>query len=189
MQKKVIVALANGFEEIEVITPIDVWRRAGFEVVSASIGDSLLVTGAHGIEIAADQLFENTNFDDADIIFLPGGMPGASNLDQHEGLRKKLSTFNTQGKTIAAICAAPIVLGHNNMLQGRKATCYPGFEEELSGAEYTANDVETDGHIITSKGPGVAMEFALSVLAKFVGKNEALDLAKKMQVRNPVVYG
>lgn len=179
---KILVHLANGFEEMEALIPVDVWRRAGFTVETVSISDKLEVAGAHNIKVMADQLFTDTNFKNADMIFLPGGMPGASNLDMHEGLRKELLTFNAEGKVLGAICAAPLILGHNQLLKGKNATCFPGFEKELYGASHSNDSVVTDGQIVTGKGAGVALEFALEIVARFKGKDAANELARKMQV-------
>ena len=179
---KILVHLANGFEEMEALVPVDVWRRAGFEVVTVSITRSLEVTGAHQIKVLADQLFEDINYRDADMIYLPGGMPGASNLDKHEGLREQLLSFSKEGKVLGAICAAPLVLGHNQLLKGKKATCFPGFEKELYGANVDGESVVSDGPIVTGKGAGVALEFALEIVARFQTKTFADELAKKMQV-------
>ena len=179
---KILVHLANGFEEMEALIPVDVWRRAGFHVETVSITGTLEITGAHQIKVIADQLFENTNYSEADMIFLPGGMPGAKNLDMHEGLRKQLLSFSKEGKVLGAICAAPLVLGHNQLLKGKNATCFPGFEKELYGANHTGAPVVTDGQIVTGKGAGVAMDFALEVVACFKDQIYALELAKKMQV-------
>jgi len=179
---KILVHLAEGFEEMEALTPVDVWRRAGFEVRMVSVSSDIKVTGAHQIAVMADQLFEATSYDQADMIFLPGGIPGATNLDAHDGLRQQLRSFSEAGKTLGAICAAPLVLGHNHLLKGKKATCFPGFEKELYGAKPSVLSVQTDENIITGKGAGVALEFALVVVAKFKGKAYANELAKKMQV-------
>jgi len=181
---KIIVALAEGFEEMEAIIPINVWRRAGFEVVTTSITDNIQVTGSHQITILADKLFNEDIFNDADMIFLPGGIPGSNHLDSHKGLQKQLLSFAEKGMKLGAICAAPLVLGHNSILKGKKATCYPGFEKELYDAEYTAKSVQVDGNIITGKGAGVALEYALEVVKQFKGEDFAEQLAQKMQV-NP----
>ena len=127
--KTILVHLAIGFEEMEAIVPVDVWRRAGFVVYTVSITGDKIVTGSHNISVVADLLFEEVKYDDADMIFLPGGMPGASNLDAHKGLQKKILEFGQKEKYMAAICAAPLVLGHNNLLKGKKATCFPGYEK------------------------------------------------------------
>lgn len=178
----ILVMLADGFEEMEAIIPIDVWRRAGFNTTTVAIGNSLEVRGAHNIIIIADQLFDDTIFDDADMIFLPGGMPGAKNLDEHIGLASELKAFAQQGKLLGAICAAPMVLGHKQLLVGKNSTCFPGFEQELIGANYMATPVQTDGQIITGKGAGVAFEFALEVVSKIAGSKLAFELATKMQM-------
>ena len=180
--KKIFVHLAAGFEEIEALAPVDVWRRAGFQAETISITGNKTVVGSHNIPVVADMLFEEADYSTADMIFLPGGMPGASNLDAHNGLKEKLLLFNKQGKYLVAICAAPLVLGHNNLLKGKKATCFPGYEKELFGAETTGSSVVTDGKIITGKGAGVAIELALEVVAIFKGKEEAKTLARKMQI-------
>ena len=179
--KKILVHLAEGFEEMEAIIPVDVWRRAGFWVQTVSITSRLEVKGAHDIRVLADQLFEETNYDDADMIFLPGGMPGATNLDAHKGLRKQLIAFAEKGKILGAICAAPLVLGHNNLLNGKKATCYPGYEKELLNAQFTGKLVQFDQNLITGKGAGVAFEYALQIVAHFIDKKTAVELASKMQ--------
>lgn len=179
---KILVHLADGFEEMEAVIPIDVWRRAGYDVETVAIGNEPSVCGAHHITLLADRLFEDTNYENADMIFLPGGIPGATNLDAHEGLQKEIINFNKANKTLGAICAAPLVLGHNNLLKNRKATCFPGFEKELYNAEYTGSAVQVDGNIITGKGAGVAFEFALEVVKHFSGNAAATELAKKMQM-------
>ncbi|MCF8359134.1 MAG: DJ-1/PfpI family protein [Prolixibacteraceae bacterium] len=180
--KKILVHLANGFEEMEAIIPIDVWRRAGYAVHTVSLEEGLAVNGAHNISIIADWLFCEAVYDDADMIFLPGGMPGAANLNAHKGLKEKINQFYMQGKYLSAICAAPLVLGHSGLLEGKKATCYPGFEKELFGAKVTGNPVEQDGKIVTGKGPGAAFELALKVVTVFSGEEKASELAAKMQL-------
>jgi protein deglycase len=179
----IIVPLANGFEEMEALVPVDVWRRAGFEVTMMSISEELIVTGSHQISVLADSLFNKTKAEEADMIFLPGGMPGAKNLSQHIELRKLINTFHEKEKVLAAICAAPLVFGQNNILVNRRATCFPGFEDQLLGANVTQKTIETDGHIITAKGAGVAFDFALAIVSRFKGEEEARDIAAKMQVK------
>ncbi|MDA3930407.1 MAG: DJ-1/PfpI family protein [Prolixibacteraceae bacterium] len=180
---KILVHLAEGFEEMEALIPVDIWRRAGFDVETISISKKLEVNGAHKIKVVADKLFIETNYDNADMLFLPGGMPGATNLDKHEGLRDKILALNDKDIKIGAICAAPLILGHNRLLVGKKSTCFPGFENELIGAEYTANPIETEGNIITGKGAGVTFEFALEIVKQFKGENFATELAAKMQMQ------
>ena len=167
--KTVLLFLADGFEEIEALATVDVLRRAGVQVTTVSINPAGLVTGAHGIPVMADVLFEQAQYADADMLILPGGMPGAANLDAHEGLRRLITAHAEAGKWLAAICAAPMVYGHMGLLSGRKATCYPGFEGELDGAAYTAAPVEKDGNIITGKGPAVVLPFAYTLAEVLVG--------------------
>ena len=128
------VFLAEGFEEIEALAPVDVMRRAGLAVTLVSITDNLVVNGAHGIPVVADALFAELSFADAALLFLPGGLPGATNLDAHEGLRSLLVDKAGEDVVISAICAAPLVLGGLGLLEGKRATCYPGFEQYLDGA-------------------------------------------------------
>ena len=153
------VFLADGFEEIEALAPIDVMRRAGLSVTTVSVTDSLTVTGAHGIPVVADTLFSQCGYADAALLFLPGGLPGATNLQAHTGLCQLLTAKASQPDVIiSAICAAPLVLGGLGLLQGKQATCYPGFEDTMQGAHYTAAKVTVDGHIFTACGPGAAWE-------------------------------
>jgi 4-methyl-5(b-hydroxyethyl)-thiazole monophosphate biosynthesis len=180
--KKVLIHLADGFEEIEAITPIDVLRRAGCEVVTISVNGKNSVTSRRNVTIMADRLFSESEYEQAEMIVLPGGQPGANNLNAHEGLKKQITAFNSRGKWVAAICAAPLVLGSIGILKGKKATCYPGTEAQLTGATVTGNAVEVDGNIITGKGPGVALEFSLTLVEKLVGNTKADELRKDMIV-------
>ena len=182
MMRNICVHLAEGFEEIEAITIIDVLRRAGFNVETVSITGDMVVRGSHNIKVIADVLFEDVDYSLADMIVLPGGMPGSINLKAHSGLREQILNFNDTNKPLAAICAAPMVLGTLGLLKEKRATCYPGFEDELHGAIITGADVEEAGHIITGKGAGVAIQFALKLVEKFKGIEEACELAKKMIV-------
>ncbi|HNW51201.1 MAG TPA: DJ-1/PfpI family protein [Prolixibacteraceae bacterium] len=185
--KKIMVHLATGFEEMEVIIPVDIWKRAGFQVQLVSVTGNKVVTGAHAIPIVADLLFEEADYSNADLLFLPGGMPGASNLDAHKGLQKKILEHNQKGKNLAAICAAPLILGHNNLLKSKRATCYPGYEKDLWGAIVTGNSIEIDGNIVTGKGPGVAFEFAMRITEMFIGRDAAMKLAAAMQVSPSII--
>jgi len=173
----VYVHLAEGFEEIEALTVVDLLRRAGIETETVSITGRLPVTGSHGVKVIADILFEDAVYNNCDYIVLPGGMPGSSNLDAHTGLREKILSFHNQGKGLAAICAAPLVLGHAGVLGGKKATCYPGFEKELEGAEALTDTVVVDGSVITSRGPATAIPFALALIEKIKGKETAGEIA------------
>lgn len=177
---KVYIFLAEGFEEIEAITTIDVLRRAELDVTTVSITETKEVRGAHNITVSADSLFTDCNFSDADLLLLPGGLPGAHNLNDFEPLKELLISFNERKKTIAAICAAPLVLGGLGILKHKTVTCYPGFEGELEGAKYTASALENDKNIITAKGPGAAMYFSLAIVTKLCGEEKAIELAKQM---------
>jgi len=181
--KTIFVFLAEGFEEIEALTPVDVLRRAGLSVQTVSVMDEQVVAGAHGVPVLADKMFAEINPEDAEMILLPGGLPGATNLDAHEGLSQLILDFAEADKPLAAICAAPLVLGNRGLLQGKKATCYPGFETYLQGAEYTAALVEKDGNIITGKGPGAAMEFAFAIVEKYCGIDKVNELKHGMMIQ------
>ena len=179
----VYVHLADGFEEIEALTIVDLLRRADIETETVSIMGRLPVTGAHGVKVIADILFEDAVYSSCGLIVLPGGMPGASNLDAHEGLREKILSFNNQGKPLAAICAAPLVLGHAGVLAGKKATCYPSFEKELEGAVLSTEDVAIDDGVITSRGPATAMAFALAIIGMLKGEGAAGEIAEGLLYR------
>ena len=180
MEKKVAVHLAEGFEEIEAVSIIDVLRRANIETLVVSVTNNKAVTGTHGIQITADVLFEEVDYSAVDMIVLPGGLPGSNNLKNHSGLGKQILDFHKNGKPLGAICAAPLVFGNLGILKNQKATCYPGFENQLHGAEVTGAEVETSGKIITGKGAGVAIQFALKIVESLKGKTLADELAKKM---------
>jgi len=150
-------------------------RRAEFEVTVVSITNKLEVIGSHNIKIIADQLFEEVDYNLIDMIVLPGGMPSASNLNNHSKLREQIIRFHKQKKSLGAICAAPLVFGQLGILKNVTATCYPGFENELTGAKITTNNVELSGQIITGKGAGVAIEFALKIVEMFKGKNQLMS--------------
>jgi len=174
------IFLAPGFEEIEALTVVDVLRRADIPVNSVSITDDLTVVGAHGIKVNADCVLSTTNFDDADYLILPGGMPGASNLSNCELLTRQLKAHNNAQKPLAAICAAPLVLGRLGLLQGLDATCYPGFEFELQGAHLSKNNVVQSEHIVTAKGPGYALDFAFKLVADIKGDDVVAAVKKAM---------
>lgn len=180
MSKKVLIVLADGFEEIEAVTPIDVLRRAGLEVTVAGVGKKE-IEGAHGITIQTDIILEKYQ-EIPDCIVLPGGMPGASNLSQSKELGQLLTKMNQEKRLIGAICASPaVVLAPRGLLDGKKATCYPGFEKNLSSkTSFTTERVVHDGNIITSRGPGSAFEFALELAEKLVGAKEVQRLSEAM---------
>lgn len=177
---KVAVFLATGFEEIEAISIIDVLRRGGVDLNIVSVSGMEYVEGAHGITVKSDSLFFSIDFSDYDLFVLPGGMPGTTNLAKHEGLCELLKNIFEQGKKIGAICAAPSVLGQLGLIEGKLATCYPGFEDELVGANVVNRDIVRDGNLITGRGAGVAMEFGLELLKDFLSKEEVLQLSKKL---------
>lgn len=180
--KKAIVFLADGFEEIEGLTVVDLLRRAGIQVVTASIKTEKEINGAHGIQVFADETVENVDFSTADMVVLPGGMPGTLNLGNCKKVTETVMEFFKQGKEVAAICAAPSVLGDLGILKGKKATCYPGFEERLTGAEVSLEEVVSDGNVTTSRGLGTAIPFALKLIEKLI------DTAKADEVKESIIY-
>ena len=162
--KKVYVFLADGFEEIEGLTVVDILRRGGVPVCMVSVSGDKTITGSHGIVLHSDLLFEETDFADAAMLVLPGGMPGTLHLKEHEGLAALLKKEVSKGTILAAICAAPTVLGGLGLLEGQKATCYPGLEDQLTGADVSKEPVVVSGSFITSRGMGTAIPFALKLL-------------------------
>lgn len=175
--KKVALFLADGFEEIEALGTVDILRRAEVEVTTVSINNTREVIGAHQVKIIADALFSEIDFSSADMLVLPGGMPGAQNLKEHKALQQRILEFAQKNKLIAAICAAPMVLGSLQLLKGKKATAYPGFESELVGAEVTNQAVAVDGNITTGKGPGLMFDFALQLVEELAGKSKRKEVA------------
>ena len=173
MKKKIAIQLADGFEEIEAISIIDVLRRAEIDVVVVSVTGKLEVEGVHHVKVLADTLFEKVDYYDLYMIVLPGGMPGAANLDAHAGLRNQIQQFDLQNRPLAAICAAPMVLGNLGILKGKQAVCYPGFEKYLKGAEVLMIPVVESGNVITGRGIGAALEFALAIVQKAVSAEKA----------------
>jgi len=179
---KVCLHLANGFEEIEAMSVVDILRRADIEVEMVSIMGIREVMGAHQIQVMADSLFENVDYKDVDMMILPGGGLGTKNLGEHIGLKEQIMKQAQAGKWIAAICAAPMVLGKLDLLQGKKATCYPGCEAELRGAELTKDRVVLDGNIITSRGPGTTFDFSLKIVEVLKGKEIVATLKEQMVI-------
>ncbi len=177
MAKKVCVFLADGFEEIEGLTVVDLLRRANIDVTTVSITKELIIHGAHKILVQADKLFEEIKeYDQYDMLVLPGGMPGTLHLREHEELGNLLKEFYAQKKWIAAICAAPIVFGKYGFLKGEKATSYPGFEKELVGADYVTEPVVISNRVITSRGMGTAISFSLALIEQLEGKEKAEEI-------------
>ncbi len=177
--KNVYVFFADGFEEIEALTCVDVLKRAGVNVTMVATSGEI-VHGAHDVPVICDKDIDSCDFFDADMLLLPGGMPGTTNLAENEAVCRALTSGAERGISIAAICAAPMVLGKLGLLKGRKATCYPGFEKYLDGCEYTGAAVQEDGGIITGKGPGVSLEFALAVAKALVGKDKVHEVRESM---------
>lgn len=174
------ILLANGFEITEAMAPLDVMRRAGLDVKTVGVtGES--VQSSHGVTVKADVLFDGVLYDDIEGVILPGGMPGTHNLRTNPAVQACVRHCYDSGKLVAAICAAPSVLGRMGMLNGRKATCFPGFEKELDGAVYTGAHVETDGNVITAKGAGCALTFGHAIVSYAVSKDEADKILSDMQ--------
>lgn len=159
----VYVFLADGFEEIEAISVIDILRRCGLSVETISISENLLVDGAHGIPVVADGYLEDVSLEEGTAFVLPGGLPGSDNLQACKELEALLKKADKAGKIVAAVCAAPKILGAFGITEGRCATCYPGYEKELLGATAKEEKVVCDGHVITSRGAGTAADFAFSI--------------------------
>ena len=168
----VLVFLAPGFEESEAICPIDILKRADLDVVTVSITDDKEVVGAHGITVKADITLAQLPLCHPEAVVLPGGMPGTKNLDDCEELKKLIRAANDDGAFLCAICAAPMILGKMGLLNGKKAICYPGFEQYLEGA-IVGGRVRTDGNMITACGMGAAIEFGLAIVEVLKGKNTA----------------
>lgn len=180
--KKVAILLAVGFEEIEAVTPIDFLRRAGIEVIVCGVNEELVI-GSHGVAIKADCQFDSLP-SDLDGIILPGGMPGALNLSLSNDVSRIVTTMNNDNKLVAAICAAPaIVLGDSKVLKGKNFTCYPGFEEKVSGANFRTDRVVQDGNLITSRGPGSSAEFSIAIIDYLLGR-EAANFVKQSTLQN-----
>lgn len=176
---RVNVFFATGYEEIEALTVVDLLRRAGIKTDMVSVTGEKAVTGAHGITIQMDKLFEEID-DSAEMIVLPGGVPGTPNLKLHKELADLIISYNVGDKYLAAICAAPTVYGEMGLLKGKKATCYPGLEKGLIGAYVSDEAVVIDGKIITSRGVGTAIEFGLALVTKLLDEGTASDLASNI---------
>lgn len=179
--KTSFIFLADGFEEVEALTSVDVMRRAGMPVMTVSINPGPEVTGAHGVTVMADSLFEDNDYSDAEWLVLPGGVPGAPNLAAHEALCDVLADQDERGGKIAAICASPsVVLAPLGLLQGRRAVCYPGMEAALEGVTWDKAPVAVDGHVVTGNGPAAAAPFALTLVAQSLGRDKAVEVANDM---------
>ena len=179
---KIYVFLADGCEEVEALTPVDLIRRAGHEVCMVSVMGRKQITGSHGIRIEADVLLEDEEFDEGDMYLLPGGMPGTRFLGESRRLAELLLQRHAQGKHLAAICAAPSVLGQLGILKDKKAVCYPGFEEKLTGAQVLTVPAVTDGTITTARGVGAGIDFGLELIRVLDGADKARE------IKDQIVY-
>ena len=179
---KIGIFMADGCEEIEGLTVVDVVRRAKMEIVTISVTGKKEVTGSHNVTFFADALASEVNYDELDGIVLPGGMPGTLNLGADETVNRVIKEFAAAGKLVCAICAAPSVLGAAGILEGKHATCHPGFEEKLIGATISEDEVVVDGNIVTSRGMGTAIVFALSIVRYFK------DDAAVEEIKKGLVY-
>ena len=182
--KKVYEFLATGFEEVEALAPIDIFRRGGIDAKTVSITGNKQVTGAHGVTVTADLTLEEADCSDADLLMLPGGMPGSTNLNDCEPLKALLASQAAAGKRVAAICAAPLVLGGMGLLKGKRATCYPGCEQYMTGADYTRELFTTDGNITTGEGPAATFAYAYELLALLTDQATADQVAEGMMYKH-----
>ena len=175
-----MIFLAEGFEESEALLPLDILRRGGLDAITVSVTSDRIVKSSHGVQVVADALISEISVEDVQMIILPGGLPGATNLDECQSLDKMIMDFASKGKSLAAICAAPMVYGKRGLLRGKKATCYPGFDKYLDGAEYTGVLVECVDNFILGKGPAAAAEFGFAILEKLAGREKANEVRKGM---------
>ena len=181
---KVLAFFADGFEMVEGLSVVDVLRRAGIEVEIVSIKPELAVVSSHNVTICCDETIDHVDFEKADMIFLPGGMKGTQNLEACETLRKEILAFSEEGKYLAAVCAAPTIYGKMGLLKGKKATCYPGLEGDLIGAEKTTNKVERDGKMITSRGLGTSIDLGLEIITVLCDEGKADEIARQICFKN-----
>lgn len=178
--KKTAILFANGYEEVEALTVVDLLRRAQIVCDIVCVDGTQEVTGSHGITVHADRKFSETDFGEYDGVILPGGMPGTKNLAADGRVLALLRDFHAQGKLTAAICAAPTVLAKAGLLEGKTAVCYPGMEGQLTGANIGSDSVAADGTIITSRGVGTAIDFALALVRYFDSAERAEALASSI---------
>ena len=180
--RKAVIYLADGAEECEALITADLLRRSGIEVTLAAVGESCSILGSHGIRIEADCLARDAGTDGADLLVLPGGMPGTLHLEADPAVQQAIRHFAQEGKRIAAICAAPGILGRLGLLQGRKATSYPGVQGDLRGAQVPEAEVVTDGNITTARSLGSAIPFALELIRLLEGE------AVSQRIREAILY-
>lgn len=179
---KVLVLFAEGFEEVEGVTQVDFLRRAGVEVLTVSITENKCVKGNFGMTIQTEAILSEINDEQYDMIVLPGGVKGMENLKSNAKVTELLEKFYKEDKWVAAICASPTILGAIGLLEGKRAVCYPGFENGLIGATVVSDDVVVDGKVITSKGPGTSFKFALKLIDVLCGKETSDDIGRKTQM-------
>ncbi len=180
---RLAIFFAEGYEEIEALTVVDICRRCGLEIDMISVTGEREVKSSHGVTVRTDKTFEEADLEAFDMLILPGGMPGTKNLEAHAGLMAQVDAFYASGKYIGAICAAPSIFGHRGILKGRRACSYPSFESHLEGATVTAGPVEISDNVVTSRGMGTAIDFALAIAGIFVGKERAEKTAKAIVYR------
>jgi 4-methyl-5(b-hydroxyethyl)-thiazole monophosphate biosynthesis len=180
---KVVILLADGFEELEAVAIIDVLRRAEIEIVSAGLHEGT-VSSARNVNIIPDTSIDAISADDFEMLVLPGGIPGSDNLNADERVRKLIQDFNTKGKITGAICAAPYVLANAGILDGKRATSYPTFKDRLGSAVYEEKTVVEDGNVLTSRGPGTALCFGLAIVERLAGKEKAQQIKEAMLIRH-----
>lgn len=178
--KKAYLFLATGFEEVEALTVVDILRRGGVDCKTVSIMGDYDVTSSHAVTIRADLLFDERDLKDADMLIMPGGIPGTPNLKAHTGLDKLIRQYQIDGKYLAAVCAAPTIYGEKGLLEGKDATCYPGMEDGLAGANAKTDKVVCDGQFITSRGMGTCIDFGLTLLSKLTDEETARDVGTKI---------
>ena len=178
----IAIMMADGFEEIEALTPVDILRRAGLDARTVAVGSKVAV-GSHGIAVVCDMTADEVNLDEVTAVIFPGGMPGSLNLDASPYSDKFIDAVMKNGGKLAAICAAPLVLGRRGLLDGKRAICYPGFEKELKGAMIDDSPVVTDGNVTTAIGMGAALPFSLELVRVILGEEKANEIAAAIQDR------
>ncbi len=176
----VYIILADGFEEVEAIEPLDIMRRCGIDAVTVSLGADI-VTGAHGVAVRPDITIDKVDPDKMEALVLPGGAPGYQNLDASPSVHALINHALTGGRYLCAICAAPSILGKKQILSGKNATCFPGFENYLYGANVLNDRVVVDGKIITSRGAGTAADFGFAIASALCGEDKANEIKRTMQ--------
>lgn len=181
----ILVFMADGCEEIEALTVVDVLRRAGMQVDMASVSGNQIIKGAHGINFESDLKVQDAVLSGYDAVVLPGGNPGYKNLVESESVKSLTLKAKDEGKLVAAICASPTVLGSFGILEGKNACCYPGMEDGLTGANPNEDSVCLDGNILTSRGMGTSIEFALSIVEYFESRDKSVELGRTFVWERP----